>query len=238
VSFGAPVAARPPAHRRASFLIGLTLVSVVVSLISAVIAIYSVGVANDARNASGPAVAGPANADVPTNQAAPAPATGRATATPGAPRVTTSPGELDPRATFTESWSPSTISLEIRPGATFSARNIDLDKPEVGAPGDTADMALYVDNGEYFRFDDKVKVVTMSGADVQPNDCATRFDTARLPAGAQINVRNDDLTLCINTSFSEAQRQGIKWKIVVLHVTGVSADGTVNVSLKAWNVPE
>ena len=101
-----------------------------------------------------------------------------------------------------------------------------------------ADMALYVDNGEYFRFDDKVKVVTMSGPDVQPNDCATRFDTARLPAGAQINVRNDDVTLCINTSFSEAQRQGIKWKIVVLHVTGVSADGTVNVSLKAWNVPE
>ena len=100
------------------------------------------------------------------------------------------------------------------------------------------DMALYVDNGEYFRFDDKVKVVTMSGPDVQPNDCATRFDTARLPAGAQINVRNDDVTLCINTSFSEAQRQGIKWKIVVLHVTGVSADGTVNVSLKAWNVPE
>jgi len=235
--------AAPGARPRGGFLIAVTLVAVLVSLISAVIAIYAVGVANDAKRTAASASArqpAPAANGNPggTTQAAPAATTPRAATTTAGPRPTTSPGELDPKAVFTESWSPSSVNLEIHPPSGSGSRNIDLDKPEVGAAGDTADMELYVYNGEFFRFDEKVKVVTMNSPDVQPNDCATKFDTSRLAVDAQINVKTENLTLCINTSFADAQRQGIKWKIVLLHVNNIGADGTVNVSLKAWNVPD
>ncbi|MGI5244935.1 hypothetical protein [Dactylosporangium sp. CA-139066] len=218
----APVPGRPPfsappspnSGRRGGFLVGLTILSVLVSLISTAIAIYSLGVANDAKNASGPAAVTP---NAPVNQAA-VPTTAAAR----------------PTARFAEAW---TVSLEIHP-PTSGASNIDLDKPEVGADQDSADMQLYVYDGEYFRFGQNVKVVTMNSPDAQPGDCAARFDTARLAPDAQINVKTDNLTLCINTSLADAQRQGIDWKIVLLHVMSVLVDGTVNVSLKAWNVPQ
>jgi hypothetical protein len=214
-----------------------------VSLISAVVSVYALGVANDAKRSATtaqPAVdTRPAgNQGAGGTQPASAPATNRAVPTTAAPQPTTSAGELDPKAIFTESWSPSTITLEIHPPARNGSRNIDLDKPEVGAAGDVADMELYVYEGSFFRFRENIKVVTMNSPDVQPNDCVTKFDTSRLSPDVQINVKTENLTLCINTSFIDAKRQGIKWKIVLLHVNSVGADGTVTASLKAWNVPE
>ncbi|MEV6926172.1 hypothetical protein AB0M46_16980 [Dactylosporangium sp. NPDC051485] len=245
---GAPVTAAAPAPRRGGFLVGVTLVAMLVSLVSVAVSVYALGVANDAKDAAGSAQqAAPAANNQPNtanngnqggnNQPTAAPTTARPAATTTAPRPVTSPGELDPKADFTESWSPSTINLEIHP-PNYGSRNIDLDKPEVGSSGDAADMQLYVSNGEFFTFDRGAKVVTMNSANVQPSDCAAKFDTSRLAPDTQINVKTADLTLCINTSFEAAQHQGIKWKIVLLHVTGVAADGTVNVSLKAWNVPD
>ncbi|GAA2364999.1 hypothetical protein GCM10010170_063290 [Dactylosporangium salmoneum] len=226
----------------------MTLVAILVSLISVAVSVYALGVANDAKDAAGSAQqAAPAGNNQPNanngneggnNQPTAAATTARPAVTTKAPRPATSPGELDPKAEFTESWSPSTINLEIHPPSSYGSRNIDLDKPEVGSSGDAADMQLVVSNGEFFTFDRDAKVVTMNSADVQPNDCAAKFDTSRLAPDTQINVKTADLTLCVNTSFEAAQHQGIKWKIVLLHVTGVAADGTVNVALKAWNVPD
>jgi hypothetical protein len=147
----------------------------------------------------------------------------------------------DPGATFTEAWPQSPIILEIHPLATESigSRDIDLDKPEVGADANKADLQLYVSFGHVaFQFPANVLAATMPSQNVQPSECVTRFDTARLPPDASIDPHTDNLTLCINTSREEAARQGIPWKVVLLHVNFVEADGTVHASLRAWDISQ
>ena len=92
--------------------------------------------------------------------------------------------------------------------APYEERGL-YDPDAANADQQRALLELLVSNGEFFRFDDAVKVVTMNSPDVQPNDCAAKFDTARLAPDAQINVKTDNLTLCVNTSFSAAQRQSL-----------------------------
>jgi hypothetical protein len=217
--------------------VAVSLLAVLLALTATTLSLYAVGVAGravDRTRAAGGAAADPGGGQ-PTS-AAPRPG-GSTGAQPTTVPTKAPPGELDPQANFTDAYNPSLQKLNVRPSADqLGLRSVDLDRPQVGGPTGTADMT-YRNQGRTFTFADDTAVAIANSADVQPKDCAELIRTSGLSAGTSIPVETPDLTLCISTSFPAAKAQGVSWKMVVLHVTAVAADGTVQVDLRAWNIP-
>jgi hypothetical protein len=226
---------------RANLPVAVSVVALLLSLTAASLSVYAIGVANGAKNGSSGTAApiATANNGKANNGAGPQanPTTGGNNAANGVPTPKATAGELDPKAQFTEAYTPSAQTLTIHPGG--GDRYIDLDKPQVGVDSGTGDLILYAySSEEYFHFPSEVDVATARSRDVSPSECVDLIRTSSLPTDAHVPVRTEDLTLCINTSFDRAKNQGISWKMVVLHVNSISADGTVEVSVKAWNIPD
>jgi hypothetical protein len=213
----------------------VAVVALLASLTAGALSVYAIATANGAKSDAAPAPGktqgGGVAANPATAGATPAKPTTKAAAVP-----TATAGELDPKADFTEAYTPSTKKLALHP-QTSGTRYIDLDKPEVGVEQDKADLLLYSYNGEFLQFPERIDSATAPSPDVQANDCAELIISAKLPEDAKLSVNTPDLTVCVLTSFQAAQRQGLSRKLVLVHVTSVAADGTVNVDLKAWNVP-
>jgi hypothetical protein len=209
----------------------VSLAALLLALTAVALSTYAIGIASGSNDTNGgaSAVTPGGNTNGGGNPSARAATTSAPTRPTSAPSKT-SPNELDPKASFTEAYSPMPQRLEIHPGPNY--RHIDLDKPQIDAGiGD-----ITFGNGA-FRFDRGVSVATAKSADVQPSDCVELIRTAVLPADTSVPAGTPDLTLCIATSITSAKDEGINRKMVVLHVTGVATDDTVQVDLKAWNIP-
>jgi hypothetical protein len=214
----------------------MSVVSLLVALTAIALSVYAIGVANDRTAATGGRPGGPPPGG-PGNPPPPGPASAAPTvgSTPGGD---SSPGELNPRAAFTDAYSPTNQTLQIHPDRG-DYNYVDLDRPQVGVDSSVAELYLYQGGGEEtFQFQDGVAVATASDPNVQPSDCVDLIRTSALPGGGRIPVGTPNLTLCITTSFSQAKNAGTSWKMVVLHVSGISNDGTVQVDVRAWNIPD
>jgi hypothetical protein len=232
-----PPVPAPAPRAGGGLLVAVSVVALLLSLTAAALSVYAIGVANGAKNSNAAAPAPAANNGKANATGAQNPTAGRNATTNGAPTPRSSAGELDPKAQFTEAYTPSSQTLTIHPAQ--GERYIDLDKPQVGVDSRIADLILYAySSEEYFHFPNEVDVATARSRDVSPGECVDLIQRSSLPNEAHVPVRTEDLTLCIATSFDRAKNQGISWKMVVVHVNSISTDGTVEVAVKAWNIPD
>jgi hypothetical protein len=203
-----------------------------VALLSAALSVYAIGVAAGAKdNAAGST---PALANSPRGGANVPPSTATAVR-PSAAAPKTSSTELDPKANFTPAYTPETQTLIIH-RANSGSNYVDLDRPAVGVSSDVAEFYYYGYNNT-LRFQDDVQVATSSSAEIQPGDCVDLIQHGALAEGTPIPVGTPDLTMCIVSAVSQAQRQGISRKVALVHVVSVGQDGAVQVTVKAWNIP-
>jgi hypothetical protein len=236
-----PVAAAPPPPRKSRFAIAVAFVALLLALTSSVLAIYAIGIANGARDAQGqPAAQGrtPAPGAAPTVAAPNPPQSAAAAPSFAVPTARPSAGELDPKASFTEAYTPSTQTLTIHPPNGYGNREIDLDRPQVDQGASDLTVSFGSDGSMTFRFPNGVRGAQAADQNVQPSDCADLIQRGALSHDTPVPVGTPNLTLCVTTSFDEAKTQGISWKMVVVHVASIGNDRTVQLSVKAWNIPD
>jgi hypothetical protein len=112
---------------------------------------------------------------------------------------------------------------------------IDLDEPRVlgGSAGDIVYRGCTPGTIET-----DLKLAEIPGQDATPADCLENIRTA--PALSPIAPAKG-LSLCFLTSPNDAAAQGISQKLVFVTVDAITAngnDGALNITLKAWDVPE
>jgi hypothetical protein len=220
-------------------VVAVSLTAILLALTATALSVYAIAVASAAvdKKAGATAQAPTDHSNQPTDAAtapaAPTTAQPSAGAQPTGATTRASAGELDPKANFTDAYTPSLQKLSIHP-TPGGYRYVDLDKPQVGGQNGTADLTFH---DRVFTFEPGTGLGVATSAEVQPKDCVDLIRTAGLDPATSIPASTPDLTLCISTSFAEAKAQGITWKMVVLHVTAVATDGTIQVDLRAWNIP-
>jgi hypothetical protein len=213
---------------------GLALLVAVVSMVVSWRALDQAQVARDIANAGGGGPAGPA----PTSRAEPTDDGGPPATEPAAPldpAITPGEPELNERTDYRLAYEKKTLRLRANCNRGML---VDLDRPEVGVdqqelafngvcPGDPATLTLA--NG--------VRGSESPRPSPSPADCNELIITGPIPNDTPIPVRQG-VVLCLRTSFTAAQQQGISWKMVVLEIVGVGADSATTVSVTAWDIPD
>lgn len=176
----------------------------------------------------------------------PAPATSQApapTTTAPDPSVTTEPTTEpteeptaeptdgpDPSASFTVAYEKKPLRLQ-----PSSARSIDLDLPTANAGSATGEL-------EYIGGVPSTKLEFFSGSSIAEvnspaptaNDCAQQLRQAPIDPDV---APSKGQQLCVLTSADRSVSQGIRQKIVLIRIDAIASDGTLNVTVSAWNVP-
>jgi hypothetical protein len=238
-----PLAA-PPRRRRPVLAWAIAVVAVTVALGTGGFGLYALGRADGAQQAAGTVARTPAPASA--NSAAPAatdtPSTSTATTAPTTSATTpvagSTPGQIDPKAKFTEAYQQQQLTL--RP-ASCNAVYIDLDEPRVGVEPTPADLYFTgsCNSGKAPTFtlqNDGGTASLAASPAVTPNDCAQAIRTGPINYQSSIPI-TEKLVLCVATSLNEAIKQGIPQRIAVVQVHSIGQDGTVDVIASAWNVP-
>lgn len=142
------------------------------------------------------------------------------------------PGELEPSANFRLHYGDQKLRVQASCGEN---RNIDLDEPRV-APDTGADFTYYgcSPGSLELRFGSGLRVSQLAATKATANECA---EAIRSAAGNNEMAPAQNLTLCILTEKGAATDQGIPQKIVLLRIDSMAKDGTLNISVTAWNVP-
>ncbi|HET8659096.1 MAG TPA: hypothetical protein VFM55_08880 [Micromonosporaceae bacterium] len=142
---------------------------------------------------------------------------------------------LNPQTQYTVAYEKQELRLLT---GSCSYMYIDLDEPRVGVSS-TSDLRFQgscSSNPSTLRVDEAT-AATAETATLTPQDCAERIRTGPLGEDASVPVRQG-VVMCIVTSRTEAQTQGISQKMVLLEVRAVGSDGTVNVMVTAWHIPK
>jgi hypothetical protein len=235
-----PAVPKPP-RARGRLLLATTLVIAVLGL---VVGLAGVAVAAIALGRSDRAVslAGAAH-----EQPAPAPtaATTTAVADPGPtdatdaanPDPSASPTEISPTAQFTVKYQGQHLRIR-SPGCGLGDHTyVDLDEPRVTGGTDAATEFGYADC-EPGRIETTLSFAQVAGPDATPSDC---LETIRTDPGRSPIAPSTGLTLCFVTSQNDAAAQGISQKLVFVTMDSISRDdntGVLNVTAKAWDVPQ
>jgi hypothetical protein len=161
------------------------------------------------------------------------PATDPGAAEPTATETSNAP--LNPQSVFKLFYEKRTLNVQTPDGC--ATRYVDLDEPRVDAEG-AADLSMSgCSNGiPKMEFADGV-VAAKGESAMTPNECAEQIQFSALAATGNYALRKGD-AYCIQTSLAAANSRGDSQRMVVLTVTGVSADGLVTMQATAYVVPE
>jgi hypothetical protein len=133
--------------------------------------------------------------------------------------------------------SPSAAFDPLKPAERCTDRSIDLDQPLVISGLEEGDVAYrYVcvaERSPELTFADPRVAIVRPGR-VSPEDCAQRIGSA--PTDAEV-IPSQELTLCAVTDGVGDPNQPRRAKIVLMVIDKVETNGTVNVTLSAWEIP-
>jgi hypothetical protein len=226
---------------------GLLVVTLVVAVFALVVAAAGVFVsalalgksddalttANAAKNQVPPTAAPTATAPTPGPTAGPTdePTTDAPTTDP-----TATPTDISPTAQFEVAYEGEKLRIR-SPGCNTGYRTyVDLDDPRVAVDEEDAEFTYNDCNPGAIQTE--LKFAQVAGANSTPADCleTIRTDPARSPTAPERGM-----TLCFVTSQNTAAAQGKSQKLVFVTVDSISTDngtGILNVTAKAWNVPQ
>jgi hypothetical protein len=161
------------------------------------------------------------------------PATDPGATEPTATEASNAP--LNPQSVFKLFYEKRTLSVQTPDGC--DTRYVDLDEPRVDAQP-AADISLdgCAPGVPKMEFADDV-VAAVGESAMTPNECAEQIQFSALAATEKYALRKGD-AYCIQTSLAAANSRGDSQRMVVLTVTGVSADGLVTMQATAYVVPE
>jgi hypothetical protein len=114
---------------------------------------------------------------------------------------------------------------------------VDLDEPRVGTTEVNAEFEYTPHCARQkwaFDFEPNVPFSTVSSAQATARDCANSIRSQPITGPV---VPQPGTILCLVTSASAAEKQGIPQKLVLLDIRNVAKDGTVNLAVRAWDVP-
>jgi hypothetical protein len=210
----------------------LSVMAVVLALVAAGVSLVALSRTGDRPAAAAatsaapvPSSAGPPVDPTPTG-ALPSDATDVTTPTP---EPTSEPTDgPDPAGTYTVAYPPTPLRLQP------SDRYVDLDLPSANARPDRSEFrypALYDPPKLLFGSLPVAKLTTPTGT---ASDCVKQLNQA--PINGDFAPAKGDL-ICVLTSADDADRQGISRKVAQVRVDAIAPDGTLNVTVTAWNVP-
>ncbi|WP_203819456.1 hypothetical protein [Paractinoplanes ferrugineus] len=252
-----PTAASPAARARprAGLLVG-TLVVAVFALVVGVAAVVmsalalgrsddAVTIANVARNErpvpppgpppTGPPPTGPPTTDRPTTGPT---GTDQPAPDPTATGPTAGPTEISPTAKFDVAYEGEKLRVRSKScGYSGGRMYVDLDNPPtVGVGPENAEFDY--DGCDPGKIGIDLPFAQVPGATATPKDCleSIRTDPGRSPVAP-----TRGMTLCIVTSQDKAAAAGTTQKLVFVTVDAITVDnqtGVLNVTAKAWTVPQ
>jgi hypothetical protein len=210
--------------------------AILVALIATGVAAYQAG-----KNSTPPTAAGTGGTlGGASGQPGPVVTTGRpapsgtGNVTPGPTAV---PSDINPSAEFTPAYQLAK-QLQLRPGTSSCVSlYVDLDEPRVNVDENISEF--YLDacgDSESLNFETDTTVSVAPGPNTTPNECAESIQTSAMASGARIPVQQN-VVLCVVTSFSVAARKGITRKIALIVIKALGADRTVTMQVSAWNIP-
>lgn len=234
----------------------------VVAIVALVFAVISLGVGlvalskavdaqNTAQSAAGNADTGPVDVggvpqESPSTESAQQPGTGTGSdtdlATDPAVNSSGSPAPLgEPKITketdYPLAYAPESLTVHLV-GCDASA--VDLDVPSVGVGEDKQELRVGNECGSNqvvaLSIPQTVDAARAPAPTVGAFDCAELIRTARLPNNSQVQAAKG-VVLCIKTNYVQSANENETWKMVVVEVTNIAADGAVSLRVKAWNLP-
>jgi len=240
---GAPVGAAPAGRPGR----GVARLAMVVAAVAVLLAMSSLGVAawalrkadqaTDALAALPPPPGSPPPDAGATPEPGPTPSDAETTTGPDAAEPTStgaSIAPLNPQSVFKLFYEKRTLNVQV-PGC--ETRYVDLDEPRLDAQS-AADISLAACTGGIpkMEFTDGV-VAAVGESAMTPNECAEQIQFSAIPATKDYALRKGD-AYCIQTSLAAANSRGDSQRMVVVTVTGVSADKLVTLQATAYIVPE
>jgi hypothetical protein len=149
----------------------------------------------------------------------------------------TSTPTLDAQTKFTVKYAGK--SLRISTSECASPTNIDLDEPRVGVEVVAREIRLGPPCGTVgytISLNAGVDASRANSPDVQPAECADLIQLSPVTQDAPQPLRTGQV-YCLTTSRDTAKTTANTWKMIVLQVTAIAADGTVTFKASAWDIP-
>lgn len=136
----------------------------------------------------------------------------------------------DPRGVYSAAYQQEKLRLQ-----PSQQRRIDLDLPTANAGSGASDLLYSGFAPNYKLLFGEVSLAEIKSPNPTANDCAVEL--RRAPIDAAVAPSKGKL-LCVLTSAERASDQGIPQKVVLMRVDAIAADGTLNLTVSAWNVPK
>jgi hypothetical protein len=240
--YGSPVSGPPaagPGRGPARLAMLVAAVAVLLSLGSLGVAAWALSKADNAEETVAALSAPPAAAQgaEPTAPAADPTAGAEPTTDPGQaepPAAETSNAPLNPQSVFKLFYEKRTLNVQV---TGCDTRKVDLDEPRLDAEG-AADISLDACTGGIAKMEFSDGVVAAVGESAMtPNACAEQIQFSAIPSTKEYAMRKGD-AYCIQTSLAAANSRGDSQRMVVVTVTGVSADNLVTLQATAYVVPQ
>lgn len=207
-------------------------VAIVAVVLAAVAVVVSLAALSNARSNGSTPVAGSA----PTTTEADPPASAASTSSePAATRSTPPDTEtVRPEAEFEVHYERQPLRVSPEKGCEY--RYVDLDEPRVGVSQTIAEFGYGGQCGDAKPEIDVLDDLQISDADDNfiARDCAEAI--RRGPINEPV-VPAPQSSLCLLTSASAAEKEGIERKMVLITIDNIAADGTMNLLVTAWNIP-
>lgn len=235
---GGPPPGRPPRNGVLIVTLIVAAVALVLSLAGVVLSALALGRSDQAETMANRALNQPVQTTEPTVTDAPPPtepAPDPTTDPADDPEPTSTPGDISPTAEFKVKYQDQKLRVQ-SPGCGSGYRTeVDLDEPRVLKEGD-GDLS-YRDCLPG-ALDTGLQLAEVPGPNATPADCLENIRTA---PGTTPVAPSEGLTLCFLTSQNDAAAQGISQKLVFVTIDSITKDndhGVLNMTLKAWDVPE
>jgi len=209
----------------------LSVVALVTALLAALVSVVALSRSGAQPTAAGSAVTAapttPSDASTPAGDLTTDPA---ATTDPTAEPTSEPTDGPDPRGVFTPAYQQEKLRLQ-----PSTARGIDLDLPSANSTG-VATEFVYSGYEPAYKLDfQDVALAEVKSPAPTANDCAQEL--RRAPIDPTFAPSKGQL-ICVLTSAEHANDQGIRQKVVLLRVDAIGSDGTLNITVSAWNVPK
>ncbi|HEY6744849.1 MAG TPA: hypothetical protein VI357_03940 [Mycobacteriales bacterium] len=214
------------------FVSSLALVLALLAALVSVVALVRSGEGGSVAAASTPTPTGTA----PETSGAPTP-TDVATDDPAVDPTTDPPvegtgeptGAPDPTGVYTPVYQQEKLRLQP------CARYVDLDEPRAGTESEVSEFRYCGGSVRtQIAFSGDLTIAETKDPNATANDCAQEI--RRAPINSPLTPAAKQ-SLCIVTSASAADSQGIRRKLVLMTVDSIGQDDTMNVTVTAWNIP-
>jgi hypothetical protein len=219
------------ARRTARTAAVIAVTSLAVAAIAVVLALASLAKARSTTSATASTAASGAGSGTVSSQPV-ASTSGAAAVTRSMPVATAS---VRPDADFKIEYEKK--ALRVTPMSGCELRYVDLDEPRVGVAQAIAEFGYGGPCGggpkPAIDVEDELPI-SMGNDNAIARDCAEAIRTG--PINEPV-VPADQTSLCLLTSASAAEKEGITRKLVLVTIDSIAADGTLNLLVTAWNVP-